>query len=342
MSLIRADLAVLPSYSAGGLQPGRIRLASNESPFDALAAVQRTLSGGGVEVYPDILSTTLRGSLAARLGVTPEEVAVGCGSSALCYDLARLSCSPGSSVVGPWRSFEAYPILAGVASSNWHPVALVDDRLDLETMAATSASLVFLCNPNNPTGTAFSTADLSTFLDSVHEDTLVVVDEAYIEFAGTFVADAVALYRQQRPKNLAVLRTFSKAYGLAGLRVGYCVSHPDVIAALHQVQVPFAVNSVAQAAALAALSEAEEVQRRCAEICKRREAMSTRLRRLGYEIPESQANFLWLRLDDDTGLVADHLADEGIATRAYAGEGIRVTVGTEDACAAFLDTMSAL
>lgn len=245
-------------------------------------------------------------------------------------------------MVGPWRSFEAYPILAGVASSNWHPVALVDDRLDLETMAATSASLVFLCNPNNPTGTAFSTADLSTFLDSVHEDTLVVVDEAYIEFAGTFVADAVALYRQQRPKNLAVLRTFSKAYGLAGLRVGYCVSHPDVIAALHQVQVPFAVNSVAQAAALAALSEAEEVQRRCAEICKRREAMSTRLRRLGYEIPESQANFLWLRLDDDTGLVADHLADEGIATRAYAGEGIRVTVGTEDACAAFLDTMSAL
>lgn len=339
MNLVRPDLAELPTYSAGGLRGGRIRLASNESPHGLLPAVRDVLAGGGAERYPDFRSSALREELARRHGVTAEEIAIGCGSSALCYDLARLRCVPADRVAGPWRSFEAYPILAGVVGARWHPVPLTDGgRLDLAALAAAAgqAALLFVCNPNNPTATAFGQGALDSLLDSVPPDTLLVLDEAYFEYAGSEIADGVAAYRARRPRNLVVLRTFSKAYGLAGLRVGYCVGPPGIVAAVHAVQVPFAVNLLAQRAALAALSDEDEVARRCKEVVRRRTELISGLNRHGYAVAESHANFVWLPLGDRSTEFADHCGDHDIAVRPFPGEGVRTTIGSEEECAAFL------
>jgi histidinol-phosphate aminotransferase len=360
MSALRPDLEDLPRYAAGGASPGRLRLASNETAFGPLPGVRRALAeaaaagegeadeGGASGRYPDFASTALRDALAERLGVTREEVAVGCGSSALCYDAARAACPPGAggAVAGPWRSFEAYPILAGVVGAAWRPVPLAADHgLDLAALLAEAAAprtrLVFLCNPNNPTGTAFGPRQLARFLDAAPPDTLVVLDEAYFEFAGPEAADGVQHYLRHRPQNLAVLRTFSKAYGLAGLRVGYCVAAPRIIAGLHAVQVPFAVNALAQRAALAALGDGPEVRRRCAETARARDAMAGKLRAAGFEVPPSHANFVWLPLGAAAADFARHCAEREIAVRAFPGDGVRVTVGTAAQCDEFVEAATA-
>ncbi|OLE23845.1 MAG: hypothetical protein AUG49_14930 [Catenulispora sp. 13_1_20CM_3_70_7] len=347
MTALRADLAALPGYSAGRARPARIRLAGNETPFGPLPAVRRALAEADAAVrYPDFGSGALRDALAERLGVTPAEVAVGCGSSALCYDLARATCRlPGDAVAGPWRSFEAYPILAGVVGADWRPVPLTGEhRLDLAALLAAAAGpgtrLLFLCNPNNPTGTAFGPAQLAEFLDAAPPDVLVVLDEAYFEFAGPEAADGVRHYLRHRPANLAVLRTFSKAYGLAGLRIGYCVAAPPVTAGLQAVQVPFAVNALAQRAALAALEDHDEVRRRCAETVRTRDSTAEKLRASGFAVPPSHANFLWLPLGDAAAGFAERCAEQGIAVRGFPGDGVRVTVGSAPECDEFVNAAS--
>jgi histidinol-phosphate aminotransferase len=242
-----------------------------------------------------------------------------------------------------------YPLLAQVAGARAVQVPLTPgrpggpaDTHDLDALAAAiddTTRVVFVCNPNNPTGTAVRRGPLERFLDAVPEGTLVVLDEAYREFVtDPDVPDGLELMRG-RP-NVAVLRTFSKAWGLAGLRVGYLVAEdPAVADAVRRTHVPFSVSTLAQAAAVAALASADEVRRRCAAVVAERERLTAALRERGLDVADSQANFVWLPLGERTAEVAAALEARAVITRPFAGEGIRVTVGTPEEDDVFLDAL---
>ena len=333
---LRPLLRGLPAYKPGRRpQPGQdlARLASNETPYPPLpsivAAVAAAVADGNR--YPDPAVTQLTAALAQRHGVGEDQVAVGCGSVMLVQQLVQIAADAGDEVVYAWRSFEAYPGLVKIAGATPVEVPLDGYEHDLVAMAAAVTDrtrLVLLCSPNNPTGPALREADVRTFLESVPDDVLVVLDEAYAEF----VDDPAAVDgRRLLPDfpNLCVLRTFSKAYGLAGLRVGYCLAgSPDVAAALRQVQVPFSVSIPAQAAALAGLAAEDELLARVADITREREPLRKALRDLGYDVPPSQGNFVWLPTGADTMRVAGVFDEAGVLTRPFDGDGIRVTVTT--------------
>src|SRR3954465_1854294 len=264
-----------------------VKLASNEVAFPPLPAVVRALAETAAETnrYPDNGALVLTGALAERYGVVPAQVATGCGAVTLCQELAQAYNDPGTSIAFAWRSFEMYPLLAQVAGARSRQVPLVPgpaggaaDTHDLEGLAAVideTTRLVFVCNPNNPTGTAVRRAELERFLDAVPTETLVVLDEAYREFVtDPDVPDGVNVMRG-RP-NVAVLRTFSKAWGLAGLRVGSLRAEaPAVADAVRRTHVPFSVSMLAQAAAVAALASEDEVRERCAAVAAERDRLTT-------------------------------------------------------------------
>lgn len=348
--LTRADLAALPNYVPGrspadlarelGL-PEAIKLASNEVPYGPLPGVVEAVAeaAAGVHRYPDMGVVALRDTLAQRYGVDAERIATGCGSVALCEHLVRATCLPGDEIVYPWRSFEAYPIIA--ATSGATSVRVPNDPAhghDLDAMAAAITArtrLVLVCNPNNPTGTAVRRAELDRFLAGVPEDVLVVLDEAYREFVtDPDVPDGLTAYGD-RP-NVVVLRTLSKAWGLAGLRIGFLVGHPDVAAAVRKVITPFSTNAAAQAGALAALDQAEEVRRRCALVVSERERVTERIQRLVPGVPASQANFIWLPLGARAMAFGQVCESRGVIVRPFDGDGVRVTIGTPAENDAFL------
>ncbi|KUO08264.1 histidinol-phosphate transaminase [Streptomyces sp. DSM 15324] len=331
MVRVRASLSRLPSYVPGRKLPGAVVLASNESPHGLLPGVAAALaeSAGGVSRYPDLHASSLIEALAAHHGVEPDRIAVGAGSSEVCGQLLHTVVNPGDEVVFGWRSFEAYPILTAVAGGTAVRVPLREEALDLDAMAAAITDrtrLVFVCNPNNPTSTAVGARELTAFADRVPRDVLIVVDEAYREYADPArVPDGLALLGD-RP-NVAVLRTFSKAYGLAGLRVGYCVAPPGIAAHVRRTQVPFSVGDLAQRAAVVALGERDEVARRAALTVAERGRVAGRLRELGHDVPPSEANFMWLPLGADSADFARHCADGKVMVRPFPGEGVRVTIG---------------
>ncbi|HEY8371163.1 MAG TPA: histidinol-phosphate transaminase [Pseudonocardiaceae bacterium] len=343
----RADLANLPSYVPGRTIPGAIKLASNEVSLGPLPSVVSAITEAatGINRYPDNGAAELVRRLAERLEVPAEQVVVGCGSVTLCQELVQATCTEADEVVFGWRSFEAYPILVHVVGAKQVRVPLTSGHgLDLEAMARAitpATRLVFVCNPNNPTGTALRRAELERFLDAVPSDVLVVLDEAYREFVDDpDVPDGVELARSRWAKgqhNIAVLRTFSKAYGLAGLRVGYCVAAPEVADALRKVHVPFSVNAVAQAAAIASLEAVDELFARCREVVAERERVHRELVAAGYEVPETQANFVWLPLGKRTDAFNEHCLENKVVVRAFSGDGVRVTVGTPEENDAFLN-----
>jgi histidinol-phosphate aminotransferase len=319
-----------------------VKLASNEVAFPPLPAVVEALAAAAAETnrYPDNGAVVLTAALAERYGVDPAQVVTGCGAVMLCQQLAQSFNDPGTSIAFAWRSFEMYPLLAQVAGARSVQVPLVPGRAggpadthDLEALAAAiddTTRVVFVCNPNNPTGTAVRRPELERFLDTVPDDTLVVLDEAYREFVtDPDVPDGLELLRG-RP-NLAVLRTFSKAWGLAGLRVGYLVAEdPAVADAVRRTHVPFSVSTLAQAAAVAALASEEEVRRRCAAVTAERERLTAALRERGLDVSDSQANFVWLPVGEEAAGLAAALEARAVITRPFAGEGIRVTVGTPE------------
>ncbi|MGI8814919.1 MAG: pyridoxal phosphate-dependent aminotransferase [Pseudonocardia sp.] len=339
---IRADLARLPAYVPGRTVPGSIKLASNEvalpPPPPILDAIAAAAVGGNR--YPDMGVVELTERLATRHGVTPERVAVGCGSVSLCQQLVQLSCgSSDDEVVFGWRSFEAYPIVIQVAGGRPVPVPLdASHRHDVAALLAAitpRTRLMFVCNPNNPTGTALSRESLVRLLDAVPAHLTVALDEAYREFVtDPDVPDGLTLL-DGRP-NLVVLRTFSKAYRLAGLRVGYAIGSPAVVEALRKVCVAFSVNGLAQAAALAALDCLPELLGSCAEITVERQRVRASLLAAGLAVPESQANFLWLPLGSRTTAFAEHCAQRRVLVRPFAGDGARVTIAGMDDNNAFL------
>jgi len=353
----RPAVQALPAYKPGrnpadlareiGVERA-VKLASNEVAFPPLPAVVQALTAAAGETnrYPDNGAVVLTAALAERYGVDPGQVATGCGAVTICQQLAQAFNDPGSSIAFAWRSFEMYPLLAQVAGARSVQVPLTPGRAggpadthDLDALAAAiddTTRLVFVCNPNNPTGTAVRRAALERFLDGVPASTVVVLDEAYREFVtDPDVPDGMQLMRG-RP-NVAVLRTFSKAWGLAGLRVGYLVAEDAAVAeSVRKTQVPFSVSSLAQAAAVAALASEEEVRARCAAVVAERDRLTAALRDRGLDVADSQANFLWLPLGERAGEVAAALEARAVITRPFAGEGVRVTVGSPDEDDVFL------
>jgi histidinol-phosphate aminotransferase len=339
--LTRADLDTLPSYVPGRALAGAIKLASNEVPYGPLPGVVDALveAASNVHRYPDMGVVALRETLSQRLGVDTDRIATGCGSVALTEHVVRSACLPGDEIVYSWRSFEAYPIIAATtAATSVRVPNTAEHGHDLPAMAAAVTDrtrVVLVCNPNNPTGTAIRKPDLDAFLDAVPPDVLVVIDEAYREFVtDPAVPDALVNYGD-RP-NVVILRTLSKAWGLAGLRVGVLVAQPDVAAAVRKVVTPFSTSSAAQAAALAALRATDEMSRRVALVVAERERVLPAIRKLVPDAPESQANFGWLPLGDRAVEFGAACERAGILVRPFAGDGVRVTVGTAEENDAFL------
>src|SRR5947209_2155485 len=331
---LRAAMATLPAYVPGRKTPGAVILASNESPYGLLPSVAAVLAAhaDGVSRYPDMASARLIEAIAAHHGVAADRIAVGAGSVEVCGQIASATVDAGDEVVFGWRAFEAYPIITAVVGGEVVRVPLTADAVhDVDAMVAAvgpRTRLVLLCNPNNPTGTAVGRDELQRLADGVGDDVLLVVDEAYREYVDPEqVPDAFALLGD-RP-NVVVTRTFSKAFALAGLRVGYCLAAPEVAAAVRKCQVPFSVSGLAQEAAIAALGDVEEVQQRAKLTVAERERVHAALVEAGYDVPPSQANFVWLALGERSMTFAATCMDAGVVVRPFAGEGVRVTIGTD-------------
>ncbi|KQU07629.1 aminotransferase [Rhodococcus sp. Leaf7] len=340
----RLDLDAIPGYIPGRSFPGAIKLASNETTAGPLPSVVAAIAeaAAGVNRYPDNQSTQLVEALADFLGVASTSVAAGCGSVALCQELVQITCNAGDEVVFGWRSFEAYPIVTLVAGATAVRVPLTDDDVhDLDAMAAAVTDrtrLMFVCNPNNPTGTVVDAAALDRFLDAVPDHILVVLDEAYFEYTDRTI-DGVEIGRT-RP-NVVVLRTFSKAYGLAGLRVGYAVGAPSIITSMKKVHTAFSVSSVAQSAAIASLAASDELLARTATVTSERSRLRDTLRGFGFHVPDSSANFVWIPLGASSGDFSAASTEAGVIVRAYGDDGVRITVGDPHENDAFLEFASA-
>lgn len=343
----REALASIPSYRAGK-RPVPIdgvsayKVSSNENPYPPLPKVEQVIASSASHVnrYPDPGNMELINAISEHLGVPDSDVAVSVGAVGLCYQLAAAVAGVGDEVMFAWRSFEAYPIVAQVAGAATVAVPLTPDgRHDLDSMAdaiTDRTRLIFVCSPNNPTGAVVGRGEFENFMSRVPRDVLVVLDEAYTEFDRSVDAGhGVETY--SRHPNLVVLRTFSKAYGLAGLRVGYAVAHRQVIEALNKVAIPFCVNSVASDAAVASLADHVELNLRVDELVQEREATTLALSKRGVDVQglgspgESQANFLWFPFGDDSARIAAELESRGLTVRLFEREGIRVTIAESEA-----------
>src|SRR4051794_23699067 len=348
--LTRADLDGLPAYVPGrnladltrelGIAEA-IKLASNEVPYGPLPGVVEAVTDAMLHShrYPDMGAVELRDALGKRYGVAADRIVTGCGSVALTEILAKATCLPGDEIVYSWRSFEAYPIIAaGVGGASIPGPDTPEHGHHLQAMGGavtppTRPGVVF--KPNNPTGTSVRKQELDRFLSRVPSDVLVVLDEAYREFVtDEQVPDALETYGDRA--NVVVLRTMSKAWGLAGLRVGFLVAQPEVAAAIRKVLTPFSTSLVAQAAAIAALDAEDEVKRRCALVIAERERVTEALRKLSVDVPTSQANFVWLPLGDRSAAFGAACESRGVIVRPFQTDGVRVTIGTAEENDAFL------
>lgn len=330
--MLREDLESLPAYVPGKRMPDAVKLSSNESAHPPLPSITEAIAESAAQShrYPDMGAIELRKKLAAKLGLADENsVTVGTGSSALCQQLVTITCQPGDEVIFPWRSFEAYPIFTQVTGATAVPVSLRELRNDLPAMAdaiTERTRLIFVCNPNNPTGTTISSEEFREFMDRVPADVVVALDEAYVEY-NTADNTPLATEAVQQYPNVIGLRTFSKAYGLAGVRVGYAFGNPEIIATLGKVAIPFSVSAVAQAAALAALEPAatDELNERVTETNQQRDRLADEL-----GLTQSFANFVWIpaeSLHDSPQEIAAQLTKSGVLVRAF-DEGLRITATT--------------
>jgi histidinol-phosphate aminotransferase len=344
---LRSALEQLPSY-----RPGRApdaagaltyKISSNENPYPPLPGVLEAAvaAASAMNRYPDMFATSLVSALAEHLDVPESHLATGTGSVGVLQQVVQATAAEGDEVVYAWRSFEAYPIVVGISGARTVRVPLDDAaRHDLAAMAdavTDRTRLVLVCSPNNPTGPAVRRAEMAAFLDRVPADVLVVLDEAYCEFVrDPDAVDGVRLYRD-RP-NVCVLRTFSKAYGLAGLRVGFAVAHEPVADALRKTAVPFGVSGIAQHAAVESLRREAALLERVETLVAERERVRTSLIDQGWEIPVSEANFVWLALGEATADFAAACDEAGVVVRAFPGEGCRVTVAEPEASDLLLRT----
>jgi histidinol-phosphate aminotransferase len=340
--IVKAHIRELEPYQPGkpieelerelGIE-GAIKLASNESPIGpsprALAAVREALSG--VHRYPDGASFALRRKLAARLEVDPSQLVFGCGADEILELLAKCLLGPGDECVFAWPSFAMYPIVVRGMGATGVPVpldsALVHDLEAMRRAITARTRLVFVCNPNNPTGTSVGRAAFDAFASSLPDDVVLAVDEAYCEYARRPDFPRALDWVRRRPGTIA-LRTFSKIYGLAGLRIGYGVADPELAGYLQRARHPFNVNRLAEAAAVAALDDAEHAARSRAVNAEGMAYLSRELPALGIEVWPSDANFLLARIGAG---MHEQLLREGVIVRPLAGFGmpdhVRITIG---------------
>jgi histidinol-phosphate aminotransferase len=319
-------IPVYPAASTYAFDGELVKLASNETPFaphpqvlEAVEAQLRTLNR-----YPDPAKATLRRRLSERTGVDPGRIAIGNGSCELLLAGAEAMLEPGAEVVYAWPSFSIYPHLAALSGARAITVPLNE--------ATAATRMLIVCNPNNPTATALPPAALDGLLTAVPRNVAVILDEAYIEFCTTQDPDE-SLDLLKRHPNLILLRTFSKVYGLCGLRVGYALGSEEFRLAVDRVRQPFSVNALALAAATEALNHQDEVERRVEQTAIERMHVEMELEERGYETSDSQANFSWVSLGErDEDEVVDGLAKLGVIVRAGGALGqdgwMRVTYGT--------------
>jgi histidinol-phosphate aminotransferase len=344
---LRPEIAALAAYSQGrSPSPDGFKLSSNENPYPALPGVLEA-AAAHVEInrYPDGAAIALRTRLAERYGVVFDEVIVGAGSSSLLQQLFLAAAGPGDEIVYAWRSFEAYPSFVTISGATSVRVPLTETlEHDLDALAAAVTDrtrVVVVCSPNNPTGPAVTGAAFEAFMAAVPAEVLVVLDEAYQEF----VTDPLAVDGEHylgRYPNLVITRTFSKAYGLAGLRIGYAIGPARLMAAARATAIPFAVTEFGFAAAIASLERKPQLDERVAEIVARRDRLRGELIEQGWAIPPSQGNFLWLPTGEPTLRASDAFFDADIAVRPFAGEGIRITIGEEQSIERLLSVTAML
>jgi histidinol-phosphate aminotransferase len=345
----------LPSYpAAGGYADAAppVRLASNESPWPPLPAVREAIDRalGSLNRYPDPTNAALRTRLSERYGVPFGRIAIGNGSCDILLAAGEALLEPGAELVYAWPSFSVYPHLAAASGAREVRVALDEhERHDLPAMLheiTVATRLVIVCNPNNPTSTAVALAEIAAFLEQVPPHVCVILDEAYCEFNLLEDPDASLELLAAHP-NLVLLRTFSKVYGLCGLRVGFALCGSEAFReAVDQVRQPFFCNAVAQAAAYEALAHQDAVTERVARTVAERISVAERLAALGLQVAESQANFCWFHLgeDRDEQEVMRGLLERGILVRGggplgHAGA-LRVTYGTAEENLRFLDALA--
>ena len=348
----------------GGYTPGKslrqaqresrvncIKMASNENPFGpsprAVDAMRAVLAE--TNFYPDNDAGELRHRLASLHQVAPEQIVPTAGSTALLGIIARTLLAPGFNAITGERSFIVYPIATQAAGSKLIKIPLCDDRFDLEAIAAAvdqNTRLIYLANPNNPTGTIVRSADLDRFLDRMPEHVVVVLDEAYYDFAQYFaqlrgVDYSHALDYVKQGRRVVVLRTFSKAHGLAGVRVGYGIGPTELMGYCARLRTTFSVSAVAQAAAVAALDDEGHTRKALANNAEQSERIADRLAQMGYRAIPTWTNFVYCDLEEDAAVVADRLQAEGVIIRPLGPWGaptaIRITIGTPQQNQTFLN-----
>ena len=309
------------------------KLSSNENPFDPLPSVIDALSLATINRYPDATAAALRAVLAERHGVTPEQVQVGAGSVSVLSQIITAAASTGDEVVYSWRSFEAYPgLVTTVGATSVQVPNTADHRHDLPAMLAAISDrtrLVIVCSPNNPTSTVVTHDEFVTFMAGVPSTVLVVLDEAYAEF----VADDDAVSGQGllgEYSNLVLLRTFSKAYGLAGLRIGYAIGADYVMDAARAVAIPLSVTGLAQQAAILSLEHEDELLERVQQLTSVRQRIYDGLVQQGWDVPRPHGNFVWLPTGENTAAAVEIFARHSIVARALV-DGLRVSVGEAEA-----------
>lgn len=330
---LRPDVASIVPYRQGrAASADAFKLSSNENPYPPLPGVADAIRSIDFNRYPEASSAALRDRLGQRWGVRPEQIVVGPGSATVIAYLIWATCTPEDAVLYSWRSFEGYPMLVGAAGVRSIQVPnRPDGGHDLAAMAAAvtpTTRLIMLCSPNNPTGPIITRAEFAAFMAAVPRTTLVALDEAYAEF----VTDPDAVRGEEelgRHPNLVVLRTFSKAYGLAGLRVGYAVAEEYIADGLRAVALPLAVTEVAQTAAIASLDHEAALLERVAHIVERRDRIRAGLLEQGWDVPDAQGNFVWLPTGARTADVAARFAEAGLIVRPL-GDGVRVSIGEEE------------
>ncbi|RBP68113.1 histidinol-phosphate aminotransferase [Brevibacterium sanguinis] len=347
---LRAALETFPPYIPGnppktveGLRP--YKLSSNENHLAPLPAVLETMAAHAVNPaqYPDDSALALRRGLAARLGVGIDELIVTAGASELLVALTQITSDASTEAIYPWPSFEMYPQTTGLAGAGRIEVPnRPDGSHDLDAMAAAITDrtrLIFLCSPNNPTGPALDDRELRDFLAEVPDDVLVALDEAYWEFV-TAEGAARGLDIWADHPNVVLLRTFSKAHGLAGLRVGYAVAREPIISGLLKAVIPFGVTALSQAAALTSLEHWDEVLERAALIAATRDDFAQALRAQGWEVPQAQGNFVWLPLGELSAAFEDACVEQSVAVRNLE-HGVRISIGEQPGLDRVLDIAAA-
>jgi histidinol-phosphate aminotransferase len=350
----RQVIADLPAYRPGkGVEQAQaehgitnaIKLASNENPDGPADPIVAAVSAAaaGVNRYADHRATAVREALAAELDVAVDRVTVGAGSAGILQQLCFAYLDPGDEVVYPWRSFEVYPVFTRLMDAVPVAVPLTEseeyDYDGLVDAVTGRTKVLFLATPNNPIGNASTVAQLCDLCERVTDDVIICIDEAYHEFVDPSFGDPVAELVPQF-SNVVVTRTFSKAHALAGVRLGYAVGHPEVIATIDKTLLPFAVNALAQAAALAAIEHGDVIRESVRKILLERDRVESALAAAGWSFPDHQGNFVWLRLGEQTTDIATELERRGVVVRPFDAEGIRVSIGSPTENDRFLAALS--